>query len=170
LGHSRRFGRLRVTSGLPRTSDIIRSSQGVSSLPIPDYPAPRSLKLGGHRGRSGRIECREILDPPINRSRRQCVEPFLRDRAHHELSRLGRYRRRRQECRCKQRNHHPSDEIPSDEMQCTGSSRVHRVSLRLLLGITKRSGTEDQRTIARSPRTARSPRRVCAFKREHRVM
>src|SRR6266850_2395700 len=35
-GPSRRFGRLPVTSGLPRTSDLIRSPRHVSKLPEPD--------------------------------------------------------------------------------------------------------------------------------------
>jgi hypothetical protein len=34
MGHSRRFGRLPVASGLPRTSDIIKSTRHVSKVPI----------------------------------------------------------------------------------------------------------------------------------------
>jgi hypothetical protein len=52
LGQSRQIGRVPVTSGLPRTTDIIRTSRHVSNVPRTEHTA-RALKRPHCRWRSG---------------------------------------------------------------------------------------------------------------------
>jgi hypothetical protein len=68
LGHSRRFGRLPVTSGLPRTSDVIRSPRHVSKVPTGDL-SPRHRFSRIRRWRFAALGClldqSKLNSPPI---------------------------------------------------------------------------------------------------------